>query len=298
MYSFPGVETRIRADVVLQILIKDMSRLVENFSVSFMASMSQTTHSQNRTRLQLRDVQENWRQSSHRGHGHYCKAPNEYVTNSLKNALIVRPTNVNIGLVIPTLPVANWFNIVIALLLSIKVFRETLPDPTSIMPQILIEIIEFIQNWTRCLKMIKPPKKTSPEQQQLLNTQFDLPSSIPDDIDQQLVYILDKILVPLLVPSIGIKIIYTCTSCKFVTEIKSIIRYVLIHTMDSSFNLHNHLSNYFVGGTSDRKCAKCDSAMLRHMKIIDCKLHGFDSPVLKDSSVCTIFFRRTDASEQ
>ncbi|CAF0912387.1 unnamed protein product [Adineta ricciae] len=265
-----GVETRIRADVVLQILIKDMLRLVENFSVSFMASMSQTTNSQNRTRLQLRDVQENWRQSSHRGHGHYCKAPNESVTNSLKNALIVRPANVNVGLIIPTLAVASWFNVGIALLLSIKVFRETLPDPASIVSPHLIEIIDFVKNWMRCLRLIKPPKKTSPEQQQLLRTQFDLPYNMPDDIDRQLVYIVDQILVSLLIPSIRVRMIYTCTSCKFAIEKKNIIRYILIHTMDNQIDLHNHLSNFFVGGTSDRKCDKCGSTISRHMKIIDC----------------------------
>ncbi|CAF0954609.1 unnamed protein product [Adineta steineri] len=265
-----GVETRTRVDLVLQILVYDMIRLVETFSVSYMATCSQTDNLQNDRQLVLNEVREKWRQPNHRGHGYYCKPPNELIKNNLKNALIMCPSTINSGLVIPVLPVSNWLNVTLGILLSIKVFRDTLPQSSLTMRSISVEIIHFISNWMLCLNRIKPPKKTSPEQKELLNFKFHLPLNVPSDIDQQIAYILDKILIELLGRPIPVKIIYTCTSCQFITETRSEINYILISMLKNQFHLDDQLSNYFTGNISDYKCTKCHSYMLRHIKIIDC----------------------------
>ena len=62
----------MRSDLVLQILIKDMQRLIENFALSYMATSSKTTNDMPHQK-QLKQLKENWRKSSRRGHRFYAK---------------------------------------------------------------------------------------------------------------------------------------------------------------------------------------------------------------------------------
>jgi hypothetical protein len=270
LISFKGIQTHTRADVVLHILVHDMIKLVENFSISYMATLSQDTGGGNRLQ-QLKDVRENWRQSNRRGHGHYAKTPETSTMNNLSNSLIISSSKINDDISIPHLPVANWLNVAIGLVLSIKATREIPPVPSFKKTQLLVDILRFIKNWMSSSKRIKQTNKISSEQRQLLNTDFHTPSNIPTDINEQLFYILNKILVPIIARSIPVKIIHTCTSCKFIVENRREINYISINNTNSQFNLHHQLLNYFAGSISDRLCVKCHSYMSRQIQIIDCK---------------------------
>jgi len=72
---FLGTSTLTRADAVLQILIEDMNRMVESFSISYMASLNKKNSSAV-SQQELKGVQDNWQSKNHRGHGHYSKKTN------------------------------------------------------------------------------------------------------------------------------------------------------------------------------------------------------------------------------
>ena len=96
----------------------------------------------------------------------------------MKYALITPTTRINDGLAIPQLSVTPWLNVSIGLLISIKAIRESpLSLPIQSTP-LLNEIVSFINKWMNYLSNIIPPKKTSAEQMQLINTKFDIPLDV------------------------------------------------------------------------------------------------------------------------
>ncbi|CAF1903255.1 unnamed protein product, partial [Rotaria magnacalcarata] len=114
----------IRAFDNLLLLVNNMKKMVEKFLISLMATMFQNTDNETSSQ-QLKIVQERWRQSNRRGHGHYAEKPETSIMNNLKNSLIISSSNINDALLIPHLSVAYWLNISIELSLSIKFVRET-----------------------------------------------------------------------------------------------------------------------------------------------------------------------------
>ncbi|CAF1477301.1 unnamed protein product [Adineta steineri] len=118
-------QTRIRPDVVLQILTEDMQRMTESFSISVLAQSSQENN--NVHRHQLKEISEHWSQSNHRNHGFFTKKPAPVVMMNLQSTLICSALSINNDLVLPDLSAPNWLNVSIGLLLSIKIIRQSPP---------------------------------------------------------------------------------------------------------------------------------------------------------------------------
>ncbi|CAF2217847.1 unnamed protein product [Rotaria magnacalcarata] len=78
-----GMQTRCRSDVILEILVNDIKKMVEKFSILLMTTMFQDTDNETNSQ-QLKIVQERWRQSNRRGHGHYAKTLETSIMNNLK----------------------------------------------------------------------------------------------------------------------------------------------------------------------------------------------------------------------
>ncbi|CAF2091330.1 unnamed protein product [Rotaria magnacalcarata] len=152
-----GIQTRCTYDAILEILVNDMKKMFEKFSISLMATMFQDTDNETNSQ-QLKIVQERWRQSNRRGHGHYAKTPETSIMNNLKNSLIISSSNINDALLIPHLSVAYWLNISIELLLSIKFVCETY-RPALMTTLLLVDMLSFINNWISGCNRLKPPKK-------------------------------------------------------------------------------------------------------------------------------------------
>lgn len=219
----------------------------------------------------LKEVKENWRKNNRRGLGHYAKQPDVTVLNNLKNILVTSPISINEGLSVPNLPIQNWLNVAVGLLISIKSIRNSLPLSLENSTPLLDEILSFIYQWMSCMNRIKPPKRTSTELMKLLTTKFQLPIDSPDNSSDQLRFILHDILLPTIHHSISTITIYHCTSCKFTMHAQYNISYIPINVVERELKLHNQLNNYFTGGTSDYLCEKCSMSMSRKIKLVDCK---------------------------
>lgn len=267
--SFIGIETRTRCDVVLEILVNDMKRMVEKFSLSLMANVSNSSNNETNSQ-QLKDVQERWKQSNRRGHGHYAKVPETSTMNNLKNALITSLASINDGLIMPQLSAPHWLNLSIGLLLSIKCIRET-PAPSLLNKPLLIDTLSFVNSWTSACKRLQPPKKTSIELNKLLNTQFNIPINVPSDVNGQLSFIIFNMLLEILPCSMSMKKTYHCTSCNYTITIQSDIKYIEISMVENQFRFNQQLANYFASNSSDHLCNKCNMPMSRQIKVSDCK---------------------------
>lgn len=244
--------------------------MVKNFSVSYFATTVRD-NSDEINQQQLRELKENWKQKNRRGLGYYAKQPETAVMNSLKQSLITSATSINEGLFLPNLPVANWLNVAVGLLISIKSIRQSLPLSLGNSTPLLNEILSFIYQWISCSIRIKPPKRTSVEQMQLLNTKFQLPIDPPNDVNEQLHFILQNILLPTINHPISIIKIYYCTSCNFMMHTQCNISYIPINVVEGELQLHHRLNNYFNGASSDHLCEKCSMTMARKIKLLDCK---------------------------
>jgi len=272
--TLSGSHTYLRTDVVLQILVEDMQRMIENFSISYLASVvnGNVDCIDANDEQRLKAVQENWRKKNNRGHGHYTKNPNNDTQESLKSLLFSYSTSVNDGLIIPKLPVPNWLDVAIGLLMSIKYVRESQLSLSKSLSPLINDILSFIDNWLSALARIKPPKKTSPELNQLLNTKFNMPSDDQVDDKNHLNFIFHNILLPIInhqMPAIRIS---CCTLCKFTTYTQCTINYIPISIVNGKLQITSQLKNYFDGGTSDNICQKCSMTMSRQLKLLDRKL--------------------------
>ena len=224
------------------------------------------------TPRQLKVVQERWRQSNRRSHGHYAKTPEASVMNNLKNALIAPLSNINNNLLLPQLSVSNWLDVSIGLLLSIEAIRMILESSSSSLKSpLLVDIHSFIKKWMSAISRLQPPKKNSNELTQLLNTKFRTPINVPTDTNAQLTFIIHDILHPFIVYSVPAKKIYHCMPCNNNIEVVFQINYIQISMVDSQFRFNQQLSNYFSDTISDRLCSKCCTFMSRQIKLLDCK---------------------------
>jgi hypothetical protein len=80
------------------------------------------------------------------------------ITNNLKYSLIASSTSINDGLLVPHLLVANWLSIVIGLLITIKLIRESLTLSSVTLTPLLNDILSFIDKWISSSNLIKIPK--------------------------------------------------------------------------------------------------------------------------------------------
>ncbi|CAF4808358.1 unnamed protein product, partial [Rotaria socialis] len=264
-----GTQTYTRADVVLQILIQDMQKLIENFSLSYMAASCKDTNTET-NQQQLKELTENWRKNNRRGHGFYAKKPDTSIMNNLKYTLVVYSTTINDGLSVPHLPVPNWLNIAIGTLVSIKSIRTSSSLSLKISTPLINDIINFITKWISSAEYIKRTKKHSAELMHLLNSKFQIPADIPTDGCGQLNFILHKILLPIIDRCIPAVKEYCCTSCNCTVRTRFSISYIPINMVEVQTQLHHRLNSYFDGCMSDHLCDKCSMTMSRRIKLLEC----------------------------
>ncbi|CAF4854420.1 unnamed protein product, partial [Rotaria sp. Silwood1] len=264
-----GTQTYMRSDVVLQILVQDMQKFIENFSISYLASTSDDNYNES-SQQKLKELKENWRQKSRRGCGFYAKKPDKSIMNNLQYALIASSTTINDGLSIPDLPVPNWLNVTIGMLLSIKSIRESAPLSLTISTSLPNDILSFINKWTSPSNSTQSQKQIRTEQMQLLNTPFHIPTNVPVDGNEQINFILHKILLEIFDSSIPAIKIFTCMSCKFTTYTRFNINYIPLNMVEGKYHLREQLNNYFSGFISDHICDKCSTSMSRHIKLLEC----------------------------
>lgn len=269
---FLGTSTLTRADAVLQILIEDMNRMVESFSISYMASLNKKNSSAV-SQQELKGVQDNWQSKNHRGHGHYSKKPTDDTIDHLTQSSAYLTTSiVNQNVLIPSLPIAHWLNVCIGVLLSIQYVRECrLSLATTSLP-LVDQILTFLDKWISCNRRIKPPKKTNDEQKKLLNTTFTLPKNVPTDEIEQTNFILQNILIPVIDHSIAALKTYHCPSCKSTIMSHVNLNHITINVTDNHLHLERQLKYFFNGVTmTDHKCLKCASIMSLNIKLLECK---------------------------
>ncbi|CAF2146068.1 unnamed protein product [Rotaria magnacalcarata] len=264
-----GTQTYTRADVVLQILIQDMQKLIENFSLSYMAASSKDTNTET-NQQQLKELTENWRKNNRRGHGFYAKKPDTSIMNNLKYTLVVYSTTINDGLSVPHLPVPNWLNIAIGTLVSIKSIRTSSSLSPKVSTSLINDIINFITKWISSAEYIKRTKKHSAELMHLLNSKFQIPPDIPPEGCGQLNFILHKILLPIIDRYIPAVKEYCCTSCNCTVRTRFSISYIPINMVEVQTQLHHRLNSYFDGCMSDHLCDKCSMTMSRRIKLLEC----------------------------
>ncbi|CAF3717580.1 unnamed protein product [Rotaria sordida] len=264
-----GTQTYMRSDVVLQILVQDMQKFIENFSISYLASTSDDSNNES-SQQRLKELKENWRQKNRRGSGFYAKKPDKSIMNNLQYALIASSTTINDGLSIPDLPVSNWLNVTIGMLISIKSIRESAPSLLTISTSLPNDILSFINRWTSSSNRTQPKKQTSTEQIQLLNAPFHIPTNVPVDGNEQINFILHKIILEIIDSSIPAIKIFTCMSCKFTIHTRFNINYIPLNMVEGKYHLREQLNNYFGGFISDHICYKCSTSMSRHIKLLEC----------------------------
>jgi len=258
----------LRPDVVLQILVQDMQRMTEAFSISLLYRSTNSAHSKQK---KLKEISESWNKSNRRGHGHYTKKPESIVMMNLTSALVVSSSKINDNLSLPDLSAPNWLNVTIGLLLSITTIRQSPPQSTIMQTSLLIDVANFIENWILASGNTRCKKKTNAIQKRLLNTDFDVPPNIPIDPAEQSVYLLHNLLLPMIAqPMLAIKT-YLCTACKFLTRTHTIINYIPINVVNGQILIYNELITYFISSTSDVLCNKCSFPMTRRIELLDCK---------------------------
>ncbi|CAF4455987.1 unnamed protein product, partial [Rotaria sp. Silwood2] len=264
-----GTQTYMRSDVVLQILVQDMQKFIENFSLSYLASTFDDNNNE-RSQQRLKELKENWGKKNRRGSGFYAKKPDKSIMNNLQYALISSSTTINDGLSIPDLPVSNRLNVTIGMLISIKSIRESAASPLTVSTPLPNDILSFINRWKSSSNRAQSQKQTSKEQIQLLNAPFHIPINVPLDCNEQINFILHKILLEIIDSSIPAIKIFTCMSCKFTIHTRFNMNYIPLNMVEGKYHLREQLNSYFGGFISDHICDKCSTSMSRHIKLLEC----------------------------
>ena len=191
--------------------------------------------------------------------------------NNLKYTLVALSTTISDGLYIPDLPVPNWLNVTIGLLISIKSIRGTSALSSRISTPLSHDIINFISKWVSLSQRIKLSKRT-PELLQLLNSKFKIPPDVPIDVNEQLSFILHMFLLPIIDRCIPAIKTHCCTSCNFTVHTRFSISYIPINIVEEQSQFRHRLNIYFDGCISDHVCDKCSMSMSRHIKLLECKM--------------------------
>jgi hypothetical protein len=151
------------------------------------------------------------------------------------SALIAPTNNVNGNLKLPIIT-PNWINTAIGLLFSTQTYEWT----TSTVQNIQFSAMNF-----------------------------NIPTSDESkESDEQSIYILEQILVPLLdCKIIGYKV-YECQSCKNEIKIRSIFTYILVNVNKTDLHIERELHTFFGPMTSDLLCSVCSKPTICHIEVI------------------------------
>ena len=266
-----GNQTHIRPDIVLAILIEDMCRIVETFSIAFMAkSIAQSVRESQR----LNPLQEQWNRSNRRGHGRYTKPPEPLVMTNSKSVLVAPATAINDGLSLPHLSAPLWLNAVICLLLSIGTIRRSLPVFSTDDDPLLIAVASFLRDWIQSRDFTPQRKKLFAESIKR-TVRFDLPHDVPANPIGQIEYLLNNVLASFVDHPIRAVKTYLCTKCQSKFRRRVVFDYIPIYSIDAQSSLVNQLATFFSNSNSDLMCKKCSTTMIRSIELEDCKYADF-----------------------
>ncbi|CAF1463632.1 unnamed protein product, partial [Rotaria sp. Silwood1] len=156
----------------------------------------------------------------------------------------------------------SWLNTAICMLLSTQTYGMyyNCPPilPTNI-PIILDLIRTFLDDWC----------KSTTRTNQMSKVTFNLPNTDqPKEPNEQSMYILENILIPLLHCNIiGYKV-YVCHSCKSETKVRVIIIHIPVNISKTGLYIEHELLTFFGPMTSDVLCSACGKSTVRHIEVI------------------------------
>ena len=263
-----GGRIHIRLDILLAILVPDMLTLVDEYSNAFFSQsttsqMSLSTESSLCETQRLKPIHERWRENRcRRDRGYYSKPPAEPIMNNLVSSLLAGRPDVNVNIKLPTVA-PDWLNIAIRLLLSVGngsdhphfVLRTDHDCP------LLDTVLTFIEKWFT--STINESQRSRP-----VSIQFSLPSEQLQDLSERSIFILERILVPLLPCQLVINKVYCCKQCKSTMKIVSSINSISINVVRSGLHLEHELHSFFSPTISDIPCASCGKPYVRHVQVI------------------------------
>jgi hypothetical protein len=243
--------------------------MIQEFSIALLSytdtSVDETNTTNNSTILkekQLKPIEERWSKSSNkRDSGRYTKPPDECIITELMSCLIAPVNNVNASLILPIVT-PSWLNIAIGLLLSTETYGTYYNRPpmlTSNIPIVLDLIRTFLDDWSTSTIRFNQMSKIS----------FNVPTDDePKGLDAQSMYILEKILIPLLDCHIIGNKVYICQLCKSETKIRATFTYIPVHVNKTGLYIERELLTFFGPTTSDILCSACDKPTIRHIEVI------------------------------
>lgn len=243
--------------------------MTESFSVSLLARSVENSGS--RKRFRLKEVTEHWRPTNRRGHGHYAKPPGSSIMNHLQSSLIVPVTDINSGLVLPNLSCPTWLNLAIGMVLSIGTIRDSPPRSTSMATPLLIDVANFVESWCTLTKDQRSTKTKSEALSRLLKTQIDIPDNVSINCQEQTIFLLHHLLLPLVNRPMTAMKIHRCSSCNYSIRKYETVNYIPINLVNGQLHVRNELATYFSSSTSDVMCHRCRQPMDRRIELLDCK---------------------------
>jgi hypothetical protein len=211
---------------------------------------------------EMNPIQERWNKPNNkRNSGNYTKPPDELTITELMSTLIAPENNVNADLKLPSVT-PNWINIAIGLLLSTQTYgtyHNRPPLLPSNIPTVLDLVRNFIDEWST----------STAQNSQSSTTVFNIPTSDePKELDQQSIYILEQILIPLLDCKIIAHKVYVCQSCKSEIKIRTTFTYIPVNVNKNGLHIERDLLTFFGPMTSDLLCSACNKPTIRHIEVL------------------------------
>jgi hypothetical protein len=264
-----GGDIHIRIDVLLSIVVPDMLTMIQEFSNSLLSSTSTLVGGNNITNNstvikenQLKPIEERWRKSSNkRNSGRYTQPPDESTMTELMSCLIAPTNDLNADFKLPTIT-PNWINLAIGLLLSTQTYGTYFNRPpmlSSNVSVILVLIRDFLDEWST----------SRIQTNQMSNMNFKIPpNEVPEDINEQSTYILEKILISLLDCNIIANKVYVCESCKSKIKMRIIFTQIPIHINKNGLYIEHELVTFFSPTITDVICSACGKPTIRHIEML------------------------------
>jgi hypothetical protein len=210
----------------------------------------------------LKPIEEPWnKMSNKRNSGHYSKAPDEFTITELISSLIAPINNVNANLKLPKIT-PQWLNIVIGLLLSTETYgtyHSHPPELPSNVPEVVESIQTFLEEWsTSTISNLKSSQVT-----------LSVPDTdVPTDANEQSLYILETILIPLLDCNIIANKTHLCRSCKSEVKFRVTFAYIPVNINKAGLHIEHELLTFFSPTTSDLLCSTCNKPTIRHIEVL------------------------------
>jgi hypothetical protein len=197
---------------------------------------------------------------SKRGTGHYAKCPDHPVFTDLLSCLLASNDNINKNIKLPTIN-PNWLDIAIGMLLSLEnqniVHYQSTLSSTNNNP-LLSVILTFLEDWYN----------SSKNNTRSTNISFQVPNNELNKPNQLSIYILEKILIPLLPCHLMIRKVYECASCQSSVKVHSTITSIPVNVSRSGLHLEQDLFNFFAPTVSDMLCSSCKKSTTRSIEVM------------------------------